>query len=397
MAHQIENLNEANTLNPVVQHLLENGMDSLAETFGILLNQAMLIERSRALNAQPYERTETRQGYANGFKDKTLNTRLGAVSLNIPQVRGGLSFYPTSVLEKGQRSEQALTLSMAEMYISGVSTRKVTTVLESLCGLEISSSQVSTATAKLDAQLEIWRNRPLGLCPYVLLDARYEKVRQGGHVTDNAVLIAIAVDQEGKRTVLGVSVGMSEAEVNWRDFLNSLIQRGMRGVSYIVSDNHCGLKAARKACLPTVPWQRCQFHAQQNAQAFVPRIEMRAQVALDIRAIFNASDLSDAQQRLKDTIKKYETNAPKLADWMEQNLPECFTVFMLPVTHQRRMRTSNAIERLNQELKRRTRVIRIFPNDHSLLRLITALLIDKSEQWETDKIYLNMKSDSKPL
>lgn len=397
MAHQIENLSEANTLNPVLQHLLENGMESLAETFGILLNQAMLIERSRALKAQPYERTEARQGYANGFKDKTLNTRLGAVALNIPQVRGNLSFYPASVLEKGQRSEQALTLSMAEMYISGVSTRKVTTVLESLCGLEISSSQVSTATAKLDAQLEIWRNRPLGLCPYVLLDARYEKVRQGGHVTDNAVLIAIAVDQEGKRTVLGVSVGLSEAEVNWRDFLNSLLQRGMRGVSYIVSDNHCGLKAARKACLPTVPWQRCQFHAQQNAQAFVPRIEMRAQAALDIRAIFNASDLSDAQQRLKDTIKKYESTAPKLADWMEQNLPECFTVFALPAAHQRRMRTSNAIERLNQELKRRTRVIRIFPNDASLLRLITALLIDKSEQWETDKIYLNMKSDSKPL
>ena len=370
-------------------------MDSLAETFGILLNQAMLIERSKALRAQPYERTEERQGHANGFKDKTIKTRLGAILLDIPQVRGPISFYPDSVLEKGQRSEQALTLSMAEMYVQGVSTRKVTAVLETLCGLEVSSSQVSKAAAKLDEQMETWRNRLLGVCPYLILDARYEKIRQGGQVIDCAVLIAIAVDQEGKRTVLGVSVALSEAEINWRSFINSLIMRGLKGVLFIVSDDHPGLRAARIACLPTVPWQRCQFHLQKNAQAFVPKVEMRSQIAQAIRSIFNATDLPDAQQRLKDTIKKFELTAPKLVDWMETNIPEGFTVFKLPSSHQRRMRTSNALERLNQELKRRTRVIRIFPNDKSLLRLITALLIDQSEQWETDKIYLNMKPDFK--
>jgi transposase-like protein len=395
MTHQIENKNQSNSVNPVVQHLIDNGMDSLAETFGILLNQAMLIERSKALRAQPYERTEERQGHANGFKDKTIKTRLGAILLDIPQVRGPISFYPDSVLEKGQRSEQALTLSMAEMYVQGVSTRKVTAVLETLCGLEVSSSQVSKAAAKLDEQMETWRNRLLGVCPYLILDARYEKIRQGGQVIDCAVLIAIAVDQEGKRTVLGVSVALSEAEINWRSFINSLIMRGLKGVLFIVSDDHPGLRAARIACLPTVPWQRCQFHLQKNAQAFVPKVEMRSQIAQAIRSIFNATDLPDAQQRLKDTIKKFELTAPKLVDWMETNIPEGFTVFKLPSSHQRRMRTSNALERLNQELKRRTRVIRIFPNDKSLLRLITALLIDQSEQWETDKIYLNMKPDFK--
>ena len=393
----MENLNQANNLNPIVQHLIDNGMDSLAETFGILLNQAMLVERSKALKAQPYERTEERQGHANGFKDKTIKTRLGSILLDIPQVRGPLSFYPDSVLEKGQRSEQALTLSMAEMYIQGVSTRKVTAVLQALCGLEVSSSQVSKAAAKLDEHMDVWRNRPLGVCPYLILDARYEKIRQGGQVIDCAVLIAIAVDQEGKRTVLGVSVALSEAEINWRNFLNTLIQRGLSGVVFIASDDHPGLRAARTACLPTVPWQRCQFHLQKNAQAFVPKIDMRPQVAQAIRSIFNASDLADAQLRLKDTIKKFEPIAPKLANWMEINIPEGFTVFKLPASHQTRMRTSNALERLNQELKRRTRVIRIFPNDQSLLRLITSLLIDKSEQWETDKIYLNMKPDSKTM
>lgn len=393
----MENLNQTNNLNPAVQHLIDNGMDSLVETFGILLNQAMLIERAKALKAQPYERTAERLGHANGFKDKTIKTRLGSILLDIPQVRGPISFYPESVLEKGQRSEQALTLSMAEMYVQGVSTRKVTAILESLCGLEVSSSQVSNAAAKLDEQMEAWRNRPLGVCPYLILDARYEKIRQGGQVVDCAVLIAIAVDLDGKRTVLGVCVALSEAEINWRNFINSLIIRGLRGVIYIVSDDHPGLRAARTACLPTVPWQRCQFHLQKNAQAFVPKVEMRSQIAQAIRSIFNATDLSDAQQRLKDTINKFQLTAPKLVDWMETNIPEGFTVFKLPSSHQRRMRTSNALERLNQEIKRRTRVIRIFPNDKSLLRLTTALLIDQSEQWETDKIYLNMQPDFKTV
>lgn len=393
MTHQMENLNESKLSHPVVQLLLDNGLDGLPEVLRILINEAMVIERSHALQAQPYERTEQRQGHANGFKDKDYHTRLGTIKLDVPQVRGPIKFYP-SALEKGQRSEQTILLALAEMYVQGVSTRKTTAILEQLCGLEISSSQVSQATAKLDVQFEAWRKRPLGTFPYLVVDARYEKVRVDGQVRDCAVLVAIGISEAGHRTVLGVSVSLSEAEVHWREFFNSLIGRGLRGVIFIVSDDHPGLGQARQACFPNTPWQRCQYHLQQNAQAYIPKVEMRLEVARAIRSIFNAPDLAKAQERLKEVVALYAAKAPKLADWIEHNIPEGLAVFQLPLEHHRRMRTSNAAERLNQELKRRTRVVRIFPNEASLLRLTTALLMEKSDQWETDKIYLNMKPEN---
>lgn len=389
----MENLNESKLTNSVVQLLLENGMDGLPEAMRILLNEAMRIERSIALQAQPYERTQNRQGHANGFKDKDFETRMGTIKLDIPQVRGPVKFYP-SALEKGQRSEQALILALAEMYVQGVSTRKTSAILEKMCGLEISSSQVSQATAKLDAQFESWRQRPLGACPYLVVDARYEKVRLNGQVRDCAVLIAIGVNPEGKRTVLGVSVSLSEAEIHWRDFFNGLIARGLRGVAFITSDSHAGLRQARLACFPGAPWQRCQFHLQQNAQAFVPKVDMRAEVAQAIRSIFDSPNLAKAQERLQEVVKQFEIKAPKLADWIQNNVPEGLSIFSLPSAHQRRLRTSNSAERLNQELKRRTRVVRVFPNEASLLRLVTALLMEKSDQWESDKIYLNMQPEN---
>jgi putative transposase len=393
MAHQMENLTEHKLSNPLVQLLLDNGLDGLPEALRLLRNEAMRIERSQALQAQPDERTDKRLGQANGFKDKNFETRLGTLKLDIPQVRGPIKFYP-SALEKGQRSEQALLLALAEMYVQGVSTRKVTAILESMCGLEISSAQVSQATAKLDAQFEAWRQRPLDPVPYLVVDARYEKVRVDGRVRDCAVLIAIGVDPAGKRTVLGVSVSLSEAEVHWRAFFNGLITRGLRGVLFIVSDDHAGLRQARQACFPGAPWQRCQFHLQQNAQAYVPKVDQRAEVARALRSIFDALDLTQAQARLKEVVKQFASTAPKLADWIENNVPAGLAVFGLPPSHQRRLRTSNAAERLNQELKRRTRVVRVFPNDASLLRLVTALLMEQSDQWETDKIYLNMQPDN---
>jgi transposase-like protein len=232
--------------------------------------------------------------------------------------------------------------------------------------------------------------------PYLVVDARYEKVRHGGCLVDCAILIALGVDEQGKRTILGVSAALSEAEVHWRQFLSSLQQRGLQGVTFIVSDDHAGLGAARAAIFPAVPWQRCQFHLQQNAQAYVPRLELRAQVAEDIRSIFNSPDLPAAQLRLKKISAGYAATAPKLSAWMEENLPEGLTVFALPTAHQRKLRTSNALERVNQELKRRTRVASVFPNEASVLRLITALLAEISDQWETGKIYLNMKSLTQP-
>lgn len=391
MAHH----DQSELLNTVLQLITEEGTDGLAEGIRLLVNEAMLRERSQALNAQPYQRTDARTGHANGFKDKTVNLRLGPVTFDIPQVRGGLQFYP-SALDKGVRSEQALKLVMAEMYVQGVSTRKVATVLEQLCGLEVSSTQVSQCAAKLDAELTAWRDRPLGLYPYVLLDARYEKVRQDGVVLDCAVLIALGIDPDGKRTILGVSAALSEAEVHWRTFLTRLQKRGLHGVQLIVSDDHAGLGAARTAVFPAVPWQRCQFHLQQNAQAFVPRLDQRAAVAAAVRSVFNCPDLASAQQRLQQIVADHTVTVPKLAAWLEDNLPQGFTVFALPPAHQRRLRTTNALERVNMELKRRTRVAGLFPNEASLLRLVTALLAECSDEWETGKVYLNMENQTPP-
>jgi len=282
------------------------------------------------------------------------------------------------------------------MYVQGVSTRKVSKIVVELCGHQVGSTQVSACAVKLDAQLQLWRDRPLAACPYLIFDARYEKVRHGGLLVDCAVLIAIGIGADGKRTILGVSVALSEAEACWRDLFSSLVTRGLCGTLFIVSDAHPGMAAARQAVFPSVPWQRCQFHLQQNAQAYVPRLEIRAEVAESIRSIFTSPDLVAAQARLKERVNSYAKSAPKLAAWMEINIPQGFPVYALPTVHHRRMRSSNAIERVNQELKRRTRVAALFPNEASLLRLVSALLCEQCDEWSTGKIYLNMNSTQPP-
>jgi transposase-like protein len=372
--------------------LLEHGLDGAGEALRILVNEASKIERAAFLNALPHQRTAERTDYANGFKPKTVMTRVGAQTFDIPQVRGG-GFYP-SALDKGTRTERAVNLALAEMYVQGVSTRKVITVLQALLGPEvaISSTQVSRATEQLDAGLAAWRERPLGETPYVVLDARYERVREAGRIVDCAVLIAIGITADGKRRVLGVSVALSEAEVHWRAFLDSLIARGLRGVKLIVSDDHAGLKAARRATLPSVPWQRCQFHLQQNAQAYVPRIDQRKAVALRIKAIFNAPDKAEAERLLRQAIDIWTDEAPKLALWAEENLPMGFAVFDLLAAHRARMRTTNGLERINREIKRRTRVASIFPNASSCLRLVSAILAECDEDWMNGKIYLTIEA-----
>lgn len=383
MAQQVEN----RTIGDAVELLKENGFEGLAEAVTVLLNSAMASERSEYLRAAPYERSVERVGYANGVKDKTVKSRLGALSLKVPQARDG-GFYPQS-LEKGLRSERALLLSIAEMYVQGVSTRRVKKIVEELCGMEVSSTQVSRAAAELDEHLEAWRTRPLGRYRYVVLDARYEKVRQGGQVLDAAVLIANGVDAEGHRDVLGCSVSLSEAEVHWRAFLSGLKDRGLHGLEVVVSDAHEGLAAARKAVFPGVPWQRCQFHLQQNAAQYVPAVALRTGVAADIRAIFNAPDRTEADHLLTKFLDRYEKTAPKLVLWAEENLPQGFTVFDFPAAHRRRLRTTNLLERMNEEIRRRTRVARLFPNEASCLRLVTAIVMEISEDWQTaDKRYL---------
>ena len=382
-------------LNTVLQLLTEDGSGAFAESIRLLVNEAMRQERTHVLQAQPYERTDTRQGHANGFKPKTLVTRSGPIQFQVPQVRGELNFYP-SALQKGIRSEQALKLAIAEMYVQVVSTRKVSAVVEQLCGHTVSSTQVSQCAAQLDAELESWRTRPLEPCRYVFIDARYEKIRHGGQVLDCAVLIAIGVRPDGKRAVLGVSVALSEAEVHWRAFLTSLQQRGLHAPGLLIGDAHQGLGAARQAVFPGVPWQRCQFHLQQNAQAYVPRLDQRALVAHQIRSVFDCPDRLTAQARLKELVAAHANTAPKLAAWLEENLPQGFAVFAFPRDHQRRLRTTNPLERVNKEIKRRTRVAGLFPNEAALLRLVTAILAETSDEWETGKIYLNMECLTQP-
>lgn len=376
----------------ILETLAKNGTNGFGGVIIKLINEVMRYERSEHLQAQPYERSETRIGYANGFKDKTLRTTMGPLTFAIPQVRGGEGFYPTA-LEKGLRSERAIKIAMAEMYINGVSTRKVTDIFEAMCGIEVSSSEVSRATKMLDEEFATWRNRALGEIRHLILDARYENVREGGVIIDKALLIAVGVTATGHRMVLGVSVSSSEAEVHWRKFLESLAARGMHGLESITSDAHAGLKAARKQVLPAVPWQRCQFHLQQNAQAYVPKVAMKSEVATAIRTVFNAPDLCEANRYLKLIVEKYAKSAPKLSEWMEENIPEGLTVFSLPKERQKKLRTSNGIERLNREIKRRTRVVSIFPNDAALERLATALLIEISEEWETGMRYMKMGSE----
>lgn len=380
------------TLPPaLLEQLSEQGLDAIPEMIRILINNAMLAERQRFLNAVPYERTLERTAHANGFKPKTMLTRQGQITFEVPQVREG-GFYPQA-LEKGLRSERALKLALAEMYVQGVSTRKVAAITEQLCGFEVTSSQVSAAAAQLDPLLEEWRNRRLGEIPYLFVDARYEKVRQDKQVLDAAVLIASGVDRAGKRQILGVSVATSEAEVHWRTFFSKLVERGLSGVQLIISDNHAGLGAARRAVFGGIPWQRCQFHLQQNAGAYVPKVEMRSEVAADIRSIFTAFDRSAAEARLKVVVEKYAQNASKLARWLEENIEQGLTVFSFPANHRRLIRTTNSLERVNQEVARRTRVARIFPNEASLLRLSSAILMEISEEWEGGKTYLTFETN----
>jgi len=367
------------------------GVDALGQAVGCLMNFAMRIERADVIEAEPYERTERRRGYANGYKPKILHSRLGDIPLEVPQVRGEVSFYP-SALTKGPQVERALNLAVAEMYVQGVSTRKVEPILQKLVGHGISSSTVSKAASQLDQTLAAWRGRPLDgqAVPYLILDARYEKARIDGVVRDVAVLIAIGVLADGHRSVLGVSVSLSEAEVHWRRFLTSLTKRGLHGMKLITSDDHAGLKAARKAVLGSVPWQRCQFHLQQNAQAHVPKKAMAAEVAETIRDVFNAPDLDKAEERLKAAVQRYGQSAPDLAAWMEANLPEGLSVFAIPKPHRRMLRTSNWLENLNGKLRKRTSVVGLFPNTDSILRLVSAMLRETDERWLTGKRYLTI-------
>lgn len=392
-------MNEQNNTtqeNDFIKLILNDGLgDGAAKIMEIITNAAMIVERNAHLNAAPHQRCEERRGYANGFKPRSLNTSMGKLNLASPQVRDCDEPFQTSLLDKGERSERALKASIAEMYIQGVSTRRVTKILETMCGLSVSSTQVSNLTSELDEEFEKWRSRPLPEMRYLTLDANYHKVRQNGSVRDCATLIVIGVRRDdGKRMILGVSCAISEAEPHWRELLQSIKERGIGIPDLITSDAHEGLRAALRATFNASPWQRCQFHLQRNAQSYVPKQSMKTDVASDIKAIFTSNDLAHAELMLEEMVKKYAKSAPELAKWMEENIPEGFTVFSLPKNVRTRLRTSNMCENLNMQIRRRTRVVGLFPNEASLLRLVTAVLIEISEGWETGKVYLKNQTSN---
>ena len=379
---------ENNLVEQIIQQLIGHGPEGLKPVLELLLNTAMKAEREQFLKAGAHERTDNRVGYANGYKPKGLQTRMGALELEVPQVRG-LGFYPRS-LEKGTRSEKALKLAIAQMYLEGVSTRRVQDITKELCGYEISSTQVSNVTKELDGQFNEFRNRPLGEVLYLIVDAIYLKIRHNGSVMSMPILLAYGIDPDGRRSILGASSSLSEAEVHWREFFKQLQARGMHGMRLMISDDHPGIRAARRAVFPSLKWQRCQFHLSQNAQSYAPKKSMRMEIGEVMREIFNSPTLEFALEMKRRAVEKYQNSAPQFAKWLEENVDEGLTVFEFPLEHRRKLRTSNGIERVNREIKRRTRVAVLFPNEESALRLVTGVIIEIHEEWVTGRIYLDM-------
>ncbi len=376
-------LTNNNVFDVVVEQLISEGPDAMRPVLTALLNEAMKIEREQFLGASHYEHSKDRLGFANGYQNKRIDTQAGTLNLSIPKTARHVDepFYPQS-LERGLRSQRAMMQTVAEMYVTGVSTRRVEKVMRSMGIENISSTQVSRANQKMDEALQVWRDRPLDKVSYLILDARYEKVREGHQVIDMAVLTAVGVLPNGRRSVLGTAVAVNEAEVNWRAFLKGLVDRGLHGLEFIVSDDHAGLKAARKAVFPGVIWQRCQFHLAQNAIHHAPNHKIKQRIGGELRSIWNAPNITTAQANLKALVSQYQEKYSHLAEWLEDNVAEGLNAFALPERHQKKMRTSNSIERtVQQELKRRTRLVRVFPNREALLRLVSAILIEIDDEW----------------
>ena len=378
--------NEA--IETITKVLMENGFEkAVPQIMESLLNAAMVAERENYINAKPYERTEDRLDVANGYKPKKVNTRYGTLSLQVPQTRE-TDFYP-SCLEKGLRSERALSTAIAEIYFKGVSNKKVEKILVKMCGLNVSSAQVSRCAKMLDDELKAFRERPLSSFSYLMFDARYENVRYAGAVKKLAVIWGIGITFDGKREILGMSVSLSEAEVHWRTFLQGLVKRGLSGIKYIVSDNHSGLRNAIQTVFPNVLWNRCHTHLARNAQHYTAFKVNKSVVASDVRDILQAPDQDTAQFLLNRFLVQWKHKEPKLVEWAESNIQDGFTVFNLPKSLRKKLRTTNLIERLNQELKRRSRVVRIFPNEDSCLRLLSAVALEIHEDWLTGRRFFN--------
>jgi putative transposase len=353
-----------------------------------VVQQVLEAEMDEALGAEKSERTPHRRGYRSGYYPRTLITRVGKLELRVPQDRQGR--FRTELFERYQRSEKALVSALAEMYVQGVSTRKVKAITEELCGQEFSSATVSRINESLEGELAQFAERRLEEdYPYLVLDARYEKVREDGVIRSQAVQVAIGINREGRRCVLAVGLANRESTTSWREFLLALKQRGLRGVEWVVSDDHEGLKNAIREMLPEAAWQRCYVHFLRNALDHLPR-KAHDDCLVELRWLYDRHELEQARQDLAMWLGKWQGKYPKLCDWVEANIEETFTFYRLPVEHHKHLKSTNMLERINEEIKRRTLVVRIFPNAASCLRLVRALAAEIHEEWIEGTRYLNM-------
>jgi len=370
------------------QFALLNDPDFLNQIVTRFLQQFLETEISSFLQAEPYQRTGERTGYRNGYKPRILKTRVGRIELSVPQDREGR--FQSDLFARFQRSEKALILALQEAYLQGVSTRKVTKITEQLCGTSFSKSHVSDLCQELDVDIQAWRDRPLEQdYPYLIIDATYLYIRTGGKVVSKGVLIVTGVSVSGHREVLALKVAHTETEATWASLFKNLKNRGLKGVKLVTSDEHDGLVNALRRHFQDVSWQHCQTHFHRNIRGITPPKHQR-QVANALKDVFNASDLTLAQRRLSEMMDVFENNLPNLVDKLDRDVAHCLTCLSFPAQHQKRIRTTNSLERLNREIKRRADVVQIFPNEQACERLVGALCMEWSEEWISGRRYLDM-------
>jgi len=378
-----------------VQGALLDDPEFLKSLVERVVQRILETEMAEHLGAGSYERTDKRRGYRNGYKPRTLKTRVGILELLVPQDREGT--FRTELFDMYQRNEKALVLSMMEMYVQGVSTRKVRKITEELCGTSFSKSTVSRLAEQLDEELDGWLDRPLEeKYPALLADAQFHKVRDNGRVVSKAVLTIKGIRADGKREILLVTVGRTENEVYWDEAFKALKKRSVSGVELVVSDDHAGLRKAIEKHFPGIAWQRCQHHFRENAKKRVPK-SRQSEVYEGLREIFEAKDKEQARALRDEFVERTREELPDLAAFVDEEIEDCFAVFDRPKKQRRRLRTTNSLERYHEEIKRRTHVVRIFPNDRALLRLVGTLAMEFSEEWLCGKMYIRMEEDKKPV
>lgn len=378
----------ANSLAEKAKALLGEDADFLRSMVQGFVQESLEAEMDETLGAGKHERSEERRGYRSGYYRRGLVTRVGRLELRVPQDRQGR--FSTEIFERYQRSEKALVCALAEMYVQGVSTRKVKAVTEELCGHSFSASTISRINKTLDVELERFATRALTEdYPYLILDARYEKVREGGVVRSCAVLVAIGIGWDGRRAILAVDLSTRESRTSWREFLLSLRQRGLKGVEFVVSDAHEGLRQAIEETLGEASWQRCYVHFLRNALDHLPR-RANDDCMQELRWLYDRRDAAEARADLTLWLEKWQAKYPKLCDWVEAHIEQTLTFYCLPRGHHKHLKSTNMLERFNQEIKRRTLVARIFPNADSCLRLVRALAVEQHEEWIEATRYLDM-------